>query len=108
MSRDDPILRVRVPEELRVRLKALASENRRSMNAEIVDRLEQSLADHQVPKPNDSCLVDRLEAVEKAMIPDFTAPSFTEVSENMVALRAEMLQLRKMLADLNSYRSHSS
>ena len=105
MSRDDPILRVRVPEELRVRLKAFASENRRSMNAEIVDRLEQSITNHLAPRANDSCLVERLEAVEQAVMPDFTEPPITVLAENVVALRAEMLQLKAMLAELSSSRS---
>jgi len=43
MSREDPPLRIRLPEELKATIQARAGENRRSMNAEIVRRLEWSL-----------------------------------------------------------------
>ena len=43
MSREDPPLRIRLPEELKAIIQARAGENRRSMNAEIVRRLEWSL-----------------------------------------------------------------
>lgn len=43
MSRDDPYIRLRVPEDLRNELKDLAAKNRRSMNAEICARLVDSL-----------------------------------------------------------------
>lgn len=42
MSRDDPHFRLRVPTELKTRIEAAAAENNRSMNAEIVARLEAS------------------------------------------------------------------
>ena len=44
MSRDDPHFRLRVPPELHDRVAAAAKENGRSMNAEIVVRLELSFA----------------------------------------------------------------
>ncbi|MET3926633.1 Arc family DNA-binding protein [Devosia sp. 2618] len=43
MSREDPQMKLRLPEQLRDVLKAKADESHRSMNAEIVARLEQSL-----------------------------------------------------------------
>ncbi|MBD1404224.1 Arc family DNA-binding protein [Leclercia adecarboxylata] len=46
MSREDPQLRIRLPIELKVKIELSAKENNRSMNAEIVQRLERSyLAD---------------------------------------------------------------
>jgi len=42
MARNDPMMRFRAPEELRARLEAAAAESHRSLNAEIVQRLEQS------------------------------------------------------------------
>lgn len=42
MSRQDPQVVVRIPEQLKDWLKAQAIENRRSQNAEIVFRLEQA------------------------------------------------------------------
>lgn len=50
MSREDPPLRIRLPEALKAAVQARAAENRRSMNAEITWRLEWSLEaekDHQ-------------------------------------------------------------
>lgn len=43
MSREDPPLRIRLPEALKSTIQVLAAESRRSMNAEIVRRLEWSL-----------------------------------------------------------------
>jgi hypothetical protein len=45
MTREDPPLRIRLPEGLKTQIQALAVVNRRSMNAEIVSRLEKSLLD---------------------------------------------------------------
>ncbi|MBA7948866.1 Arc family DNA-binding protein [Citrobacter freundii] len=46
MSREDPQLRIRLPIELKEKVEASAKENNRSMNAEIVQRLERTyLAD---------------------------------------------------------------
>lgn len=42
MSRDDLHFRLRIPPALKARVQAAAAANRRSMTAEIVDRLEQS------------------------------------------------------------------
>ena len=44
MSREDPPLRIRLPKDLKERVQALAEGNRRSMNAEIVARLEWSIS----------------------------------------------------------------
>lgn len=42
MSREDPQLRIRLPIELKEKIEIAAKENTRSMNAEIVQRLEMS------------------------------------------------------------------
>ncbi|MFS4412467.1 Arc family DNA-binding protein [Providencia sp. T47] len=42
MSREDPQLRIRLPIELKEKVEVAAKENTRSMNAEIVQRLEMS------------------------------------------------------------------
>ncbi|HEF8772039.1 TPA: Arc family DNA-binding protein [Providencia stuartii] len=42
MSREDPQLRIRLPIELKEKIEVAAKENTRSMNAEIVQRLEMS------------------------------------------------------------------
>lgn len=43
MSREDPQLRIRLPYELKEKIEGSAKANNRSMNAEIVQRLESSL-----------------------------------------------------------------
>lgn len=42
MARDDPMMRFRAPQELKSKIEASATENGRSLNAEIVHRLELS------------------------------------------------------------------
>ncbi|MBC8954886.1 Arc family DNA-binding protein [Xenorhabdus sp. PB62.4] len=42
MSREDPQLRVRIPAELKETLEQKASENKRTLTAEIVNRLEET------------------------------------------------------------------
>lgn len=42
MSREDPQLRIRLPTELKEKVELSAKENNRSMNAEIVQRLERT------------------------------------------------------------------
>lgn len=45
MTREDPQMKLRLPAELKDRLMALAEENGRSLNSEIVRRLKASLED---------------------------------------------------------------
>jgi len=44
MARSDPQMNIRLPEELKAAIEQAAKANGRSMNAEIVSRLEQSFA----------------------------------------------------------------
>ncbi|SMF93936.1 Arc-like DNA binding domain-containing protein [Methylomagnum ishizawai] len=44
MSREAPQMKIRLPEDLKARIEESAYQNRRSMNAEIVARLEASYA----------------------------------------------------------------
>lgn len=44
MARDDPMMRFRAPTELKTRIEEAASKNGRSLNAEIVQRLDASLS----------------------------------------------------------------
>ena len=48
MAADDPMMRVRLPPELKARLVEAARSNNRSINAEIVQRLEVSFAEKAV------------------------------------------------------------
>lgn len=47
MSREDPQFKLRLPQELRDRIEQAAKESKRSLNAEIVARLELSFAQGQ-------------------------------------------------------------
>lgn len=44
MQRDDPMMRIRLPVELKAWLAGTAVRNRRSQNAEVVHRLEAAMA----------------------------------------------------------------
>ncbi|MCP1274814.1 Arc family DNA-binding protein [Gluconobacter albidus] len=44
MARDDPMMRFRAPKDLKSKIEESASQNGRSLNAEIVHRLEASFA----------------------------------------------------------------
>ncbi|EOV0283786.1 Arc family DNA-binding protein [Salmonella enterica] len=48
MSRVDPQLRVRIPDSLKEHLEQKASANKRTLTAEIVDRLEETVVQDQV------------------------------------------------------------
>jgi len=43
MARDDPHFRLRIPEEMKQQIEVAAAENRRSINAEIIHRLQTTL-----------------------------------------------------------------
>lgn len=60
MSREDPQLRIRLPVDLKEKIESTAKDNGRSMNAEIVQRLDQSF-EKGVP-------LDKLVSAKEAMI----------------------------------------
>lgn len=43
MAREDPLFRLRMPEDMKAALKEAADRNHRSLNAEIVSRLERTI-----------------------------------------------------------------
>lgn len=61
MSREDPQLKLRLPSELKDRITKAAAENGRSVNAEILSRLDRSFDDDS----NFNELYDRVEVIEK-------------------------------------------
>lgn len=46
MSREDPKVNIRLPADLKIKLHALAAENKRSVNAEVVAAIEQAIDSH--------------------------------------------------------------
>lgn len=71
MTREDPLIRVRLPEQLKAQVQAAAADARRSMNAEIVSRLEATFTNN-APSGDDlrqrvAVLESELETVQKQM-----------------------------------------
>ena len=63
MARNDPQINLRIPQELKERVEAAAVNNKRSMNAEIAARLEESFR----PTPDEHIVVSSPEALREAM-----------------------------------------
>ncbi|MFW6681762.1 Arc family DNA-binding protein [Komagataeibacter intermedius] len=49
MARNDPMMRFRAPEELKARIEQAAAKNSRTLNAEIIYRLDRSFAESDPP-----------------------------------------------------------
>jgi hypothetical protein len=58
---------VRLPETLRRQLAELADSNARSMNTEIIYRLEQALTEDRAKEPPKASLAERLDKIEKTL-----------------------------------------
>jgi hypothetical protein len=82
MKQTDPQFKLRLPEELKVRIEAAAEEAKRSMNAEIVDRLESSFHD------NSSLRLEEAERVVGVFMAFFTA-AITSAQKVVERLPAE-------------------
>lgn len=65
MSREDPQLRIRLPIELKEKIEESSKENNRSMNAEIVQRLDASFA-QDLPEDAVISAADAIQIVKKA------------------------------------------
>jgi hypothetical protein len=58
MSREDLHFRLRIPEDLKKRIEESAAENRRSMTAEIVERLEESFKNRANGQPEPIAVIE--------------------------------------------------
>lgn len=65
MSREDPQLRIRLPIELKEKIEETAKSNARSMNSEIVQRLETSFAG-EIPADNQISAKEAIAIIQKA------------------------------------------
>lgn len=99
MSREDPQLRVRIPERLKERIEEKAKANRRTLTAEIVDRLEEtvlqddSVQDHAGYK-NMVALMDEAFEESRLMYKKYSIEkSVNHVSENREKICSAIEQL---------------
>lgn len=85
MSREDLHFRLRIPENLKKQVEAASTENKRSMTAEIIHRLEQSFA----KKPS----IEEMDAANKRLI-DVMKQADKRIEmlseQNTLALQVEM------------------
>jgi hypothetical protein len=83
MSREDPPMRIRLPVDLKRRVQDAAEDNKRSMNAEIVSRLEASFRQPKslMARLTAAAKTTRLDDLEKrvAALEAVAFPTATEV-----------------------------
>lgn len=79
MSRDDPQFKLRIPPALKVQIDQAAAENHRSLNAEILARLEESFENSAVP----------MKAVMNA--------SSDQVIQILLAVQAELAEMKQVM-----------
>lgn len=99
MSREDPQLRIRLPIELKEKIEGSAKDNKRSMNAEIIFRLNLSyLLDEDksmfkvVAEPDS--FVDHAEKILKARVEE-ELPSFLELMSKKIMTDEFKEELKK-------------
>ncbi len=92
MSRLDPTLRIRLPQELRSKVQLRAAASRRSMNAEIIAQLEQSYREegHAVNELTRADLEKRLAELEHAVISIIFDQRFDKMDERLSALEKRL------------------
>ncbi len=66
MAREDPQLKLRLSEEMKERISNAARENNRSVNAEIVARLQLTLDADTLPKDRESLLSEAIRSIDEA------------------------------------------
>lgn len=104
MSREDPQLRIRLPVELKDKIENTAKENGRSMNSEIVHRLEDSFKDKSLNNSiaSLSMALDSFKKVEGAMAQALEAKDnhlrsitdLTHVQADYIAALKEILKTK--------------
>lgn len=67
MSREDPQMKLRLPADVRDRIKLAAEQNNRSLNAEILARLEDSFDGNQQLWDSVNRIADMMEGMGKQM-----------------------------------------
>lgn len=101
-SRDQDKIIIRVPEGMRDALKAAAASNNRSMNAEIVERLQQSMEWPRIAKATEESLALLTEKIrvsgsladEVAELAEYYKTEAETANIKVEALRARLQRLR--------------
>lgn len=94
MQRADPQFKLRLPEKLKAQIELSAKNNHRSLNAEVVARLERSF-DSEPEYHMAQRLLERLDALEQPM--HQSASVAYEVSEMRTELKAMKAALQEAL-----------
>ena len=92
MSREDPQLKIRLPLELKEKITQSAAEHGRSINSEVVARLEESFRVKQGNYLNDDAVNDLLEAFTKKI---FTALKSQGASRELMESTVNELKNKK-------------
>lgn len=92
MSRTDPPLKIRLPQALKDKVKLASETARRSLNSEIIERLERTFAQDEMAGVPDFTASDRLETLEKRVDAILLDP----LIDGLAALEARVAKLEKM------------
>lgn len=99
MPRDDPHFRLRVPADLHDRIAGAAKDNSRSMNAEIISRLDASFAP--LPAPVSAAIERAREATAYFEQTRKMADDFTKDAEQMMGdLEKTFKEIQSLAAEL--------
>ena len=92
MSREDPQLKIRLPLELKEKITQSAADHGRSINSEVIARLEESFRVKQGNYLNDDAVNDLLEAFTKKI---FTALKSQGASRELMESTVNELKNKK-------------
>lgn len=110
MAREDPHFRLRIPEDLKQRIEAVAQTNRRSMTAEIVERLRDSFAidDHDdfpgfTPGDSVAAMVEDLKSARKLSddLYDLTVGQARTINSQAEAIEAQSATIKAQARLIN-------
>ncbi|MCA8896391.1 MAG: Arc family DNA-binding protein [Amphiplicatus sp.] len=96
-------MKIRISSDLRRKIEASARANIRTMNSEVVTRLEASFAERLTNRSDPSTdLAQRVAVLEEAAVPDFTTSlRQDEQAQTIEALNVRLTVLEKMVVKLS-------
>lgn len=103
MTEAPPDMKIRISSDLRRKIEASARANNRTMNSEVVTRLEASFAERLTNRSDPSTdLAQRVAVLEEAAVPDFTTSlRQDEQAQTIEALNVRLTVLEKMVVKLS-------